>query len=266
MKYQLLERLGVGGMGEVFRSPGGLAVKRLLPHLASNRKFQDLFFAEVRVASQLDHPNIVRIVDFGDDFLAMELVDGTDLRAIAQLPPGLVALVGTQAAAALHHAHAGARDRSGRPLKVLHRDVSPHNILVSRSGEVKLIDFGIARANEGLPGKVPYLAPEVAEGGQATALSDQFSLGVVLWERLTGKRLFKGPSDAVTLQKVFACEVPAPKVAKQLDEAVMRALAREPSARWPDCAAFGRALEDARMEFTDRGGAEELAAVVFGNA
>lgn len=258
MKYQLVERIGVGGMGEVFRSADGLAVKRILPHLARDRRFLDLFLSEVRVVSQLVHPNIVRIVDFGEDFLAMELVDGVDLRAVPSLPPGLVALVGVQAARALHYAHT-ARDRSGRSLRVVHRDVSPHNVLVSRAGEVKLIDFGIARATEGLPGKVAYLAPEVAEGGEATPLSDQFSLGVVLWEQLTGRRLFKGPSDAVTLQRVVACEVESPRVAKEVDAVVMRALARVPEARWPDCAAFGTALEDARMEFTAGGTAEDLA-------
>ncbi len=266
MKYLLQERIGVGGMGEVFRTADGFAVKRLLPHLASDARFLDLFLAEVRVCAQLQHPNIVRIIDFGEVggswALVMELVDGVDLREVPKLPPGCVAQLGASAASALHHAHT-ARDRHGRALKVLHRDVSPHNVLVSRHGEVKLIDFGIARATEGLPGKWAYLSPEVAEGGEATPRSDQFSLGVLLWERLTGKRLFKGVSDAVTLQKVVACEVPLPKVAKGLDDVVMRALAKAPDERWPDCGAFCRALDDARMEFTGGGGADELVAAVF---
>ena len=143
-----MKRIGVGGMGEVFLAPNGHAVKKLFPHLARDRRFLDLFLAEVKVTAQLSHPGIVQVFGFGEDFVEMEYVDGVDLRAAGRLAAGHVALLGSQAAAALHYAHT-ARDRSGRALKVVHRDVSPHNVLVSRAGEVKLIDFGVARALEG---------------------------------------------------------------------------------------------------------------------
>jgi serine/threonine-protein kinase len=252
-----VKRIGVGGMGEVFLMPDGRAMKRLLPHLASDRRFLDLFLQEIRVAAQLQHPHIVRIFEFGEDFLVMEYVDGRDLRGVC-LPPGLAALVASQAAGALHYAHQ-ARDRQGRSLRVVHRDVSPHNVLVSKHGQVKLIDFGVARAAEGVPGKVPYLAPEVANGEPATPLSDQFSLGVVLWELITGKRLFKGPSDAVTLQRVVACEVPRPGA---LDDVVLRALSKDPARRYPDCAALAQALDDVLLEIDGPTHAPELAAVI----
>lgn len=260
-----MTRIGIGGMGEVFRTSDGLALKRLLPHLQKDRRFLDLFLAEVKVTAQLSHPNIVQILELGEDehgwFVRMEYVDGGDLRSIARLAPGLAARVGSQAAAALAYAH-GARDRQGRALHVVHRDVSPHNILLSRAGQVKLCDFGVARAVEGVPGKIAYAAPEVAEGAPATPASDQFSLGVVLWELLTGRRLFKGPSDAVTLQRAVACEVPVPGAAPVLDEVVMRALSREPERRFPDCAALARALDDVLLEIDGPAGAAELGAVV----
>jgi serine/threonine-protein kinase len=187
----------------------------------------------------------------------MEYVPGSDLRHVKQLPPGLVALVGAQAAAALHCAH-GARDRQGRKLEVVHRDVSPHNVLVSREGVVKVIDFGVARAAGGLAGKLAYLSPQVASGGPPTPASDQFSLGVLLWELLTGRRLYKGPVDAVTLQRAVAARVPAPGVSQALDAVVMRALAVLPGERWPDCGAFAQALEDVRLEFEGPSTPEEL--------
>jgi serine/threonine-protein kinase len=267
VKHELTERIGAGGMGEVFRTSDGRAVKRLLPHLAKDRRFLDLFLAEVKVTAQLQHPNIVTIYELVEEdgawLVVMEYVSGGDLRSVAKLAPGLVALVGSQAAAALDYAHK-ARDRQGRALKVVHRDVSPHNVLVSTEGHVKLIDFGVARAKEGLPGKLPYLAPEVAEGGDSSPASDQFSLGVVLWELVTGRRLFKGSSDAVTLQKAVACEVPDPGTVPALDEVVLRALSKDPARRFADCAALKRALDDVLMEVEGPTRPSELGEIVAG--
>jgi serine/threonine-protein kinase len=265
VKHPLVERIGVGGMGEVFRTADGLAVKRLLPHLARDARFLELFLAEVKVTSLLTHPNIVQVLELYEEeglwHVAMEYVPGRDLRHLKQLPPGLAAVVAAQAAAALDCAHK-ARDRQGKRLQLVHRDVSPHNMLVSREGVVKLIDFGVARALEGLPGKVAYLAPEVANGEAPTALSDQFSLGVVLWELMTGRRLYKGPSDAVTLHRATRAQVPPPEVSAALDAVVMRALSVLPAMRYPDCAALARALEDVLLEIDGPASARELAAVI----
>ncbi|MBK7862088.1 MAG: serine/threonine protein kinase [Archangiaceae bacterium] len=267
MKLELAERIGSGGMGEVFRTTDGRAVKRVLPHLSRDRRFLDLFLAEVKVTAQLQHPNIVSISELVEEngawLLVMEYVHGVDLHHVARLPPGLVAQVGLQAAAALDYAHK-ARDRQGRALKVVHRDVSPHNVLVSTSGVVKLIDFGVARALEGVPGKPAYVAPEVADGAPASPKSDQFSLGVVLWELLTGERLFKGATDAVIVQRAAECVVPDPEVAPALDAVVLRALAKDPAQRYPDCAALKVALEDVLLELEGPHTPEELARTLSG--
>ncbi|MBL8949666.1 MAG: serine/threonine protein kinase [Myxococcaceae bacterium] len=264
-----MKRIGAGGMGEVYLTVEGIAVKRLLPHLLRDARFLELFLSEVKVAAQLSHPNIVAIRELWEEkgtwFVSMEYVPGCSLKELGRLAPGLVAQVGAQAAAALHHAHT-ARDRQGRSLGVVHRDVSPHNVLVSNDGVVKLIDFGVARATGAMPGKVPYLSPEVANGGEATALSDQFSLGVVLWELLTGKRLYKAPSDAVTLRRAAEAKVASPGVWGPLDEVVMRALATEPAERFADCGALKRALDDVLMESEPPRSREELAAAVTGRA
>lgn len=238
-RYQLLSRLAVGGMAEVYLARQGelsgfktlVVVKKVLPHLAMKPDFIAMFLDEARIASMLDHPNVVRINEVGrtdtDYFIAMELVQGKALASLLQqseraktpLPHAIGALIVANAAAGLHHAHQ-LTDGSGTLLHLVHRDVSPQNIMISFEGSVKVIDFGIARAlgrlgdtNSGsLKGKLGYMAPEQARGEPVDARADIFSLGVVLWECIAGRRLFLRENELATLRAVVY--EPIPKVSR----------------------------------------------------
>jgi serine/threonine protein kinase len=281
-KYLLLERIDVGGTAEVFTARGRdgerCAVKRLLPGLAADREVVAMFLAEARLGARLAHPGIVRVHDVGRIgeawYLAMDYVAGADLAALLarlraagrRLPVPVAARIGAEAARALAHAHAlpGA---DGRPIGVVHGDVSPQNILVSFAGAVKLIDFGLAGTGDptggALRGKVGYMSPEQAEGHPPDRRSDLFSLGAVLHEMLAGERLFRGASPLEILERVRRAPVPPPSSANPavptaLDAVVLRALARDPSARQADAAG----LADAIGAFADPRGAEAVAEVV----
>jgi serine/threonine protein kinase len=253
-------------MAEVFlaRRPGPegfakrVAIKRILPHLAKQPDFVAMFLDEARLAAALDHPHIVHLHDFGVDdgayYLAMEYVCGEDLSAIARrahdrgapLPVTDVATILIAACEALHHAH----ERG-----IVHRDVTPANLLVSYDGVVKLADFGIAKSqtaashtNTGtLKGKIPYMSPEQARAQQLDRKSDVFSLGIVAWELLTGKRLFHRRNELDMLRAVQSCDV-APLVAVRADvppalaAAIGTALAPDRDARWATAAQLGEAL------------------------
>src|SRR4051812_45557952 len=236
-KYQLLRKIGAGGMGQVYlaRTAGSqgfeklVVIKRILPHLVEDEEFLAMFFDEAKIAARLNHPNLVQIFDLGEanhsHYLAMEYVPGDDLRRVdvtsrkAQkpIPVGLVCRIIADAAAGLDYAHK-AKDTQGKPLGLIHRDVSPQNILVGFDGAVKLIDFGVAKAagrmqhtaSGILKGKYPYMSPEQADGQEMDGRSDQFALGIVCWELLTRQRLFKGESDMHTLRLVKDCLVPKP--------------------------------------------------------
>src|SRR5664279_2763166 len=274
-RYQLLSRLAVGGMAEVFLARQGelsgfktlVVVKKVLPHLAVKPDFIAMFLDEARIASMLDHPNIVRITEVGragdEYFLAMELVQGKPLSSILQqsekaktpIPHPLAALIVANAAAGLHHAHQ-LTDASGHPLGLVHRDVSPQNIMVSFEGSVKVIDFGIARAlgrlgdtvAGSLKGKMGYMAPEQARSENVDARADLFSLGVVLWECVAGRRLFLRENELATLRAV-AYE-PIPSVSKlvevdpALDAIVRRSVTRNIDERFQDAEEMRMALED----------------------
>ncbi len=226
-KYLLHERIGAGGMAEVFRatySPEGgfaktVALKRVLPAYADNAEFITLFRLEAQLCSRLAHPNIVQVLDFGrfadTYFLAMEFVDGVTLRKLIDghgrgLPLSAVLHLATELLAALEYMH-GRTDEGGQPLELVHRDLNPPNVLISSQGEVKLADFGIARATsrvqltqEGrVRGKGGYLAPEQAAGEALDGRTDLFALGVTLWEAVTGQPLFSGSNDARAQQEVF---------------------------------------------------------------
>jgi predicted ATPase/serine/threonine protein kinase/Tfp pilus assembly protein PilF len=270
-RYSLLKRLGAGGMGEVFlaRAEGRsepIVVKRILPHLTENPRFLRLFLDETRIASRLEHPNIARIFELGEVggtwFVAMEHVDGKDLRELLKrarelghhVPLEVAVAIAVEVAKGLSHAHA-ATDAQGRLLHVVHRDVSPHNILIGRAGEVKLIDFGVAKAaNKSvhtgtgiLKGKFPYMAPEQAHAKPVDARTDVFALGIVLWEMLCARYLFRGKTDAATLKLVREAQVPAPSslrddVPEALERVVLKALRKDARDRYPTAEAFREAL------------------------
>ena len=274
-RYQIVDRIATGGMAEVylavhgelagFRTP--VVLKKVLPHLANNPQFIDMFLDEARIASMLDHPNVVRIYEVGrsgsEYFLAMELVQGKSLSAVlrraqeeegGRVDPKLAAFVVAQAAAGLNHAH-NLTDPLGNPLGLVHRDVSPQNILISFEGSVKVIDFGIARAlgritetqTGGMKGKFGYMSPEQARGEEVDQRTDIFALGVVLWEALTGRRLFQRENDLATMRALTYEPIPRPSTIKEvpleLESLVMRALARNPKLRFTTARDFGSALE-----------------------
>ncbi len=260
-KYLLADRIDVGGMAEVFVASGPdgrpVAVKRLLPGYADNREIVTMFLDEARIAVQLDHASIVQVHDLGrvgeSYYIAMEYVPGTDLFELQVrlreggrlIPVPLAAYVASRICAALEHAHRR-RDAEGRALGIVHRDVSPQNVLLSFEGEVKLIDFGIARAahrvrpgeERVLRGKLGYMSPEMARGLPVDRRSDVFAAGTVLHEMLTGERLFAGGPELAVLEKVRNADVPPPSrrnpaVSPRLEKAVLRALAREVEDRTP---------------------------------
>lgn len=282
-RYDLEQRLAAGGMGEVFlaRHAGTgerVVIKRVLPHLIDDHELKALFFSEARLAASVHHPNIARILELGEAdgrwFMALEYVDGWSLatvlgaarKAKTPLPGWAVARLALDGAAALQAAHS-ARDAKGKALGIVHGDVSPHNLLLGRDGLVRLIDFGVARASaqaavddsQALRGKYPYLAPEQLEDEDSSPRSDQFSLGVVLWEALAGRRLFEGRHDAHTLELVERCQVPA--LDSPLGPVVARLLARAPAQRFPTCAEVVRAVEDVVEQEAWREGPRHLASL-----
>jgi serine/threonine protein kinase len=276
-KYTLFERIGRGGMADVYKGrvsgPQGFertfVVKRILPHLSDDATFIKMFVEEAKLSARLAHPNIVQIFELGavegEYFISMEYIRGRDLsetmRAIWKTMgpprPELVAYIGREACRALSYAHSLADER-GRPLGMIHRDVSPSNIMMSYEGAVKLLDFGIAKALGEAPettksgtmkGKYAYMAPEQTEGDDVDHRIDIFSCGIVLHEVLTGRRLFKGQNDVLTIERVRRCDVPPPSqqnpmVPPELDAIILRALQRDRDNRWATAADMADALDD----------------------
>jgi serine/threonine-protein kinase len=254
-KYRLLRQVASGGMGTVHEGlycpEGGferrVALKRIHPHLAQQEKFVRSFRAEAELSARLVHTNIVQVFDFGrvDEsyFLAMEYVDGITLAALMQppraFPPRVVAHVGRQILLGLAHSHADALGGDGKPLRVIHRDLSPANVLLSRSGEVKISDFGVARAlrdatsavTRAPAAQVAYTAPEQVQGLPIDERCDLFALGVILWELLAGDRLFQRDNDGATLMALL--KQPAPELESPWDAFFVRALAKSASDRFP---------------------------------
>jgi len=264
-RYRVVERIDVGGMAEVYRGlfstlegiQKEVAIKRVLPHLTRNEKFVRMFLDEARTSMVLNHANIVQVFDVGRAagtyFIVMEYVDGHNLRRIFQrasergmrIPVEIAVYIMIEVCKALAHAHER-KGPDGKPLGIVHRDVSPPNVLISKAGEVKLTDFGLAKAATQVEhtdpgvvkGKFSYLSPEAAEGAQIDCRADIFSAGTVLFELLTGRKLFLGKTDMETVELVRKAQVPPvrrlnPDVPRELERILRRALARDPRKRYP---------------------------------
>jgi serine/threonine protein kinase len=275
-RYTLTERLALGGMAEVFKakimSTHGfeklLVIKRILPQLAADRTFVSMFIDEAKLTAQLIHPKIVQVIDFGEVkgqyFIALEFIDGFDALALlrgsasksVRLPGPICLFIAMEVLDALDYAH-NARDSEGRPMRLVHRDISPSNLFIARRGDVKLGDFGIAHAQEResktqagtLKGKYGYMSPEQVLGGALDGRSDLFAVGIVLAEMLMGRRLFSAANDLDVLLMVrdgrldrldkYARDLPA-----GLDHIVRKALAKRVEDRFQTAAEFRDAISD----------------------
>ncbi len=291
-RYELLKRLAAGGMGEghLARQVGKegfeklLVVKVLLPHLVEDEEFLKMFYDEARIAASLNHPNIAQLFDFGEieghHYTAMEYIHGEDIVKLWKaargagkpVPIAVSARIIAEAAAGLDYAHK-AVDANNQPLKLVHRDVSPQNILVTFDGGVKVIDFGIAKAAGSLShtatgvlkGKYAYMSPEQADGKPIDHRSDVFALGVVLYEMLTSLRLFKRENETQTLRAVTDCEVEPPstvnpQIDPQLDAIMLKVLAKDREQRYQDAQEFRLALEEWMVHTRQAGSAAHLSA------
>jgi TonB family protein len=284
-QFVLRERIATGGMAEIWLAQMQgvegfeklVAIKRILPHLAADQEFVGMFIDEAKIAARLNHPNIIHIYDLGKAadtyYIAMELVDGHDLKSILRraserdfsMDPSLAIFVASRVAAALDYAH---RKEPG----LVHRDVSPQNVLISWDGDIKLCDFGIAKATSkvshtqsgALKGKIQYMSPEQASGSSLDGRSDVFSLGVVLYEMLTGRKLFRGESEISVIEQVRDAKVEAPSIANdevtpEIDRIVLKALAREPERRYATAAEMARDLEHVLYGFKPTPSVADLA-------
>ncbi len=290
--YHLLEKIATGGMAEVWRARAyGLAgfekilvIKKVLPNLAGDEEFIKLFIDEARIAVQLLHVNIVQVFDLGEVdgeyYMAMEYVHGLDLARLVSraleggaFPIPLTLFIICEVLKALQFAHART-DEEGNPLRIVHCDISPQNILVSYAGEVKITDFGISRAafqaksiHEVIRGKYAYMSPEQVDGRELDGRSDLFSLGVVLYEMLTGRRLFKSKSREETIARVRRADVPSPRsyrpaISEKLEAIVLKSLRARPEDRYPTAGAMLEALAKLMVEEGHRATNNDLAAFV----
>ncbi len=270
-RYRVLERIAAGGMAEVFRAESAglegfkkkVAIKRVLPHLAGKTEFIGMFLDEARLSAHLGHSNCVQVFDIGQGdntfFIVMELVDGADLKGVIShrrdrgqvLPVEEAVLICVRICEGLTYAHE-LKDDKGQPLNIVHRDMSPPNVLITRHGEVKIADFGLAKANSQLEesqpgiikGKFGYLSPEAAQGHPVDHRTDIFAVGIILWEMLAGRRLFQGQTDLETVKQVQRADVPDirtvnPKVPESVVQVLNKALAGDPNQRYRTARALG---------------------------
>lgn len=282
-RYSVFECLGAGGMATVHRATteigGGVqrevALKRMLPQLADDKKTLDDFIREAKLAAQLHHPNIVRILELGRNgstyFIAMELVRGDSLLQLMKLmharrlqaPAGVVVAILAELCEALDYAST-ASDLEGEPMEIVHRDLSPSNLIISEEGRVKIIDFGVAKSVSGkfqtssglVKGKLGYMALEVLAGKEIDKRADLFSIGIVAWELLTGQRLFAAINEYEVITKIRKGAKQPPSVfnstcTPELDEIVMHALSRKRDERWPSAGVMKRALDTLRRTHPD---------------
>ena len=280
-QYVLLEKIATGGMAEVWkarmRGVEGfqkiVAIKKILPHLSDNQDFIGMFIDEAKFAAQLNHNNIIHIYDLGkiqsSYYIAMEYVDGSDLKTILKrseernhpLSPELALFIASKIASALDYAHRK-RDFEDQEMGLVHRDVSPQNVLISEEGDIKLCDFGIAKAASqashtqagALKGKLQYMSPEQAWGRSIDRRSDIFALAAVLFEMLTNRKLFSGESEMSILEQVREARVTAPsqfndEVTPQIDAIVLKALEKDPANRYQTAGEMARDLDSVLYSF-----------------
>jgi TonB family protein len=293
-QYELMEVIATGGMAEVYRARMRgvegfqkiVAIKRILSHLTDNDEFVTMFIDEAKLAAQLQHPSIIHIYDLGkidrSYYIAMEFIDGKDLRTILRqveekqkrLPLGLSVFVAARLAAALDYAHRK-RDLQGRAMALVHRDVSPQNVLISFEGEIKLCDFGIAKAASkashtragALKGKLQYMSPEQAWGKDIDHRSDIFSLGLVLYEMVTGRKAFAGDSELSILEQVRSPRVTLPRdidpaIPPQVERIIVKALKENRDERYQTAAEMAGDLDGIIQSLRPSPGSSELGAFV----
>lgn len=274
-KYILLEKLATGGMAEVYlaKLTGAenvakyVAIKRILPQYSQNQEFIEMFKEEAKIAVNLAHSNVVPIYEFGEQggqfYIVMEYVEGRNLRQILnrlsktslRLSLDQIVYIVNEVARGLDHAHRSVDGTTGRPLNITHRDMSPQNVMISFEGEVKVVDFGIAKAESKientkagtLKGKFGYMSPEQAEGLEVDFRTDIFSLGIVLWELIASERLFISNNEVNTLRKIRDCVVPGlrkidPNIPAEIERITNKALARDRNLRYQSAADFHRDL------------------------
>lgn len=295
-RYQITERLDHGGMAEVFRGIAesiegfkkAVAIKRVLPNLTKNEKFVAMFLDEARLSLFLQHANIVQVFDISRTpdnayFLVMEYIDGCNLKALIErqrqkgrrLEVAHSIYILTECCKALNYAHFLENPETNEPLGIVHRDISPPNILLSKNGEVKLVDFGLAKANSQIEstdqgvvkGKFSYLSPEAASGLEVDHRADVFAVGILLWEMFTGRRLFHGESDYQTVELVRQARVPSiaahnPQIDAELEGIVHKALAREANDRYQSAADLGDALTQYLFSHRMKVSARDIATLV----
>jgi tRNA A-37 threonylcarbamoyl transferase component Bud32 len=260
--YTLIKKIGQGGMAEMFlaeyaREDGfrrKVALKKVLPHLIENRYYIKMFIREARLAALLRHPNIVQITDFGNVqnayFIAMEYIEGMNLSEIMEklkkeLPMGLCIFIGTKISIGLQYSHSKLDEKSREPLNIVHRDISPHNIMVSFDGEVKIADFGIAKTESEpsltktgvIKGKLQYMPPEQVLGQELDCRADIYAMGVVLYEILSGDRIFQSKGDIAAIQSILKAEIPQlkdirPGTPENLNRIVMKCLEKDKEKRY----------------------------------
>ncbi|MFO8070573.1 MAG: serine/threonine-protein kinase [Polyangia bacterium] len=293
-RYEVIYPLAVGGMAGVHvgRLSGMagfeklVAIKVIHPHLAVKSEFVDMFLDEARLAARIHHPNVGEILEIGEDggllFMVQELIQGRDLRQLfrraksarVRVSQGMCAYICAQVCAGLHVAHE-LRDQDGHPLHLVHRDISPRNVLVTYDGFVKLIDFGVASArgriaqteSEGLKGKLGFMSPEQLRGHKIDRRSDVFSLGVVLYLMTTGMHPFPGNTEAERVDSVLHSEIVSPRrlnpeVRPELERIVLKAMARDRVERYSTALELGGALEQFVATCGDRVGSAALSAMM----
>jgi serine/threonine protein kinase len=274
-RYRITERVAAGGMAEVFRGVAesmrgfkkNIAIKRILPSLTKNKKFVAMFLDEARLSLALQHANIVQVFDIGHSedtyFIVMEYVDGVDLKALLEwrrrinrrvpIAHGLYMIL--EMCKGLAYAHEVHNPETGALMGIVHRDISPPNVLISKQGEVKVVDFGLAKATSQVEitdpgvvkGKMSYLSPEAARGEEVDARADIFAVGILLYELLTGKRLFYGETDYQTVELVRNAKIPPikpqnPQVEPELEDIVRKALAKRKEDRYQNATDIQDAL------------------------